>query len=254
MNNYKVVVAYQGTRFYGFQAQPRHRTVEAELMAALRQAYREEIKIVAAGRTDTGVHATGQVINYQSRKNIPVSRLPIVLNYWLADDIRIISVSRVAPTFNARRSAKSREYEYLFSDKEIPLYLRGNIARIKCHPDPTLFDEIATNLIGKHDFVNFRNTGSSENNTVRELLAVKLGKRKIKFGYKYEKPFEVYYLYLKGNSFLYKMVRNIMGYVNEIFKGKQTIADLCAQLNGAPKARYTTMNAKGLCLVRVNYK
>jgi tRNA pseudouridine38-40 synthase len=253
LNNYKLTLAYQGTDFCGFQFQPGKKTVENNIVEALKKVFKKEIKITAAGRTDSGVHAQGQVINFFATQTIVENNLKKALNSILDHRIIVKHVELVDQKFNARRSAKSRVYKYLFSSQEVPLYLADFIPRIRFKPKISTLNKLSETLCGTHDFINFRNTGSQEKNTLRTMHACSFSQVQVPDIYQDGHDFVYFELVLQANAFLYKMVRNIAGALFEVLKGKQTLDSFAAMLANKSTYRYTTALAKGVCLVQVLY-
>ena len=149
MNNYKLVLNYNGSNFFGFQTQINKRTVEDELKLALRSLYKCHVDLVSCGRTDSGVHAVGHVVSFKVTKKYDTNNIKNALNYFLPNDIFISSIISVPNDFHARFSAKSREYRYLFTNLEIPLHLLNNVTEFKYSIDESKFDLISKSLLGK---------------------------------------------------------------------------------------------------------
>lgn len=254
MASYKLVFSYLGTDFFGSQIQPGQRTVEGELKKAFEKLYGQDVPIVMSGRTDTGVHAESQVLSYKVEKTYPVERVVAALNRYLPNDILVKDVSEVSDSFNARRSAKSREYRYLFTNEAIPLYMKPMITEIGFYPDLKSLSGIETILVGDLDFKHFRNLGSDEKSTVRTIYSFSVNKREIPIVYRDCDRFTVYEIEIKGVSFLYRMVRNLTGALFEVMGGKRSLNEFSSQLSASEKIfHYTTAPAKGLSLVRVGY-
>jgi len=254
LNTVKLVLAYSGEAFSGFQAQKNgQETVSDAVHKALERLYKQKIKAHGAGRTDSGVHAVGQVLSYTVGQHIPCEGLKKGLNSLLPESVRIIAVENKANGFHARHSAKSREYRYLFSDQTISLYLCKVVAPIQFSPDLTLWPKIQEGILGEHDFRNFRCTGSDEANTRRTIHHVSV-KKVILQDVLGDNQVAAYEFRIVANAFLYRMVRNIMGALFEIFKGKQTPEKFLAMVTSTQKSYYyATAPAKGLCLMQVNY-
>ena len=125
MRNVKVIVEYDGTDFFGFQWQSGRRTVQGTLEEALSRITKEPIKLVGAGRTDAGVHALGQVINFKTNGSIPAERISVALNATLPQDVRAKGAEEVSESFNARRSAVSRLYRYVILNSMYPSAICG---------------------------------------------------------------------------------------------------------------------------------
>ena len=124
MRNLSMIIEYEGTHFFGWQYQPNRRTVQGELQAALRKLTGEEIKLTAAGRTDQGVHALGQVTNFHTESNLPLLSIKKSPNSLVGDDINIRDVTVVPDDFNSRFSAKAKVYQYNITLEPSPFRLR----------------------------------------------------------------------------------------------------------------------------------
>lgn len=154
----KCTVSYDGTHFKGYQVQPGQRTIQTEIESALARMHKQDelIPIVASGRTDSGVHAKGQVIHFDTPLAIPMERWPFALNSLLPDDIRVLKVEEVDESFHARFSVVSKEYRYKVSTETHQNVFTRQYA---CHyPYPLDVDkmrEAAEHLIGTHDFTSF---------------------------------------------------------------------------------------------------
>ena len=122
MRNILLRLAYDGTNYHGFQRQPaiHGRTIQGELERVWKKLFAEEIKIITAGRTDTGVHAAGQVVNFFTKARIPYNKIPKAMNSILPDDIRILEAQVVSEEFNARKNAKWKRYDYRIDNSPIP--------------------------------------------------------------------------------------------------------------------------------------
>lgn len=255
MQKYKLVLWYNGKRYSGFQIQKNQVTVHSELLRALELIYRQKIHLVPAGRTDTGVHAAGQVIHYQAPDIVPEKNVVIAMNGILPEDIRVQTAEKVPADFHAIRSAESREYRYLWSHQDPGLWASDFVTRVHFEPALPLCETLAGMVMGQHDFVHFRCTGSQESGTVREIYKCEIIKRQLSgFFNSEEQGVPVYELRIKGNAFLYRMVRNIVGAMFEVFKGRQTVTDFKEMLDLKSTYPYQAANPKGLCLMNVEYE
>ncbi len=256
MTNVKLTLGYRGTHYAGSQRQSKHRnlnTIESEIIRALFSLYGKPVKIVMAGRTDAGVHAEGQVLNYVAPTSIPIERVARALNRRLPSDIRIVGCEDVKSDFSARRSAVSREYKYLFSRQTPPVYLQDFVAPISFSPNLEASGKIRDILLGEHDFSAFRNLGSAEKSTLRTVYDFELRSKNVQNLFTGD-PFDYFEMRIRANSFLYRMVRNIMGSLFEHLRGKRTVKEFADQLVLARKVYpFTVAPACGLCLVRVEY-
>lgn len=253
-DNFRVDLAYDGSNFSGFQYQPDRRTVGGELIIAIQKLFRTEVKLVASGRTDTGVHAAHQVVNFKITSNIPERKVLNALRGFTPNDIHIQKVQRVDLSFSSRYSAKSRAYNYYFSTQIVPLWLEKRISKFGNIKSVCLKTDYQTILAGKKDFANFRKMGSNEKSTIREIKQVSLKQVLVKDLYSQD-LIPIYCFHIEANSFLYGMVRNIMGALVEVFREKQDLGAFNQLFTGGPEIGYNYTSAKpeGLCLVKVNY-
>ena len=240
---YKLVISYDGTDFAGFQIQPNERTVQGEIEKALFNLTGQEIRITPSGRTDTGVHALGQVISFDLDTKIDEKRLYKAINAYLPSDVRVLSSEIASNNFNARKSAKRKTYEYSWYLSEIEIPTKERFALRVDNVDLENVKSAAKLLVGEHDFVAFSSTGSCVNTTVRKVYSVKVEKRGIDVK-----------ISITGNGFLYNMVRIICGTLLEIGLGKRAEQDIINALSsGNRKFAGKTLSAKGLCLKQVKY-
>jgi tRNA pseudouridine38-40 synthase len=201
IERYQLILAYDGTDFLGSQRQGVKRTVQGEVEAALHQIGWQGRSILLAGRTDAGVHATGQVAAVDLDWRHTLDELKAALNYNLPDDIAVWKVSQTARTFHPRFDAQARCYLYrLFTKKERDPLRERFAWRIEEKPAFDLLMQVAVSLVGEHDFHNFGRAMHLQNSTVRNVLAAKWSARG--FG---ELEFEV-----TADAFLYHMVRRMV--------------------------------------------
>ena len=156
MGNIRLTLQYDGSGFSGYELQPGKRTIRAEIEAALQKLFQEKTKLISASRTDAGVHALGQVVNFSLQNDIQPDKIVPALNSVLPEDIRVITAEAVRPEFNARFAAKKKEYEYLiFNGRECPPHLRGITWLVKPKLDLGAMRQAAKYLVGKQDFASF---------------------------------------------------------------------------------------------------
>jgi len=210
MQNIKLTLEYDGGQYHGWQKQPNLPTVQQELEKALLKLFHQKIAVIAAARTDAGVHAKGQVVNFITSKPISPLTIKCALNSYLPKDVRVKSSQIVSLNFNARRDAWYRIYGYLIYNFSVgsPLY-RGLSWWIFFDLDIQKMRETFQFLVGKHDFSSFQAQGSPSSSAIREIKKLKLYKKN-----------HFIFLFIKGSGFLYKMVRNIVGTLVEVGRGK----------------------------------
>lgn len=241
--NSKLVIQYDGTKYFGSQKQPDKTTVESTLQKAFK-LLNIDTKIIFSGRTDRGVHATGQVINI----DIPsywqdFEKLKIKLNDTLDKSINIKSISAVNEDFHARFSAKKRSYRYIVSTKPSNPFFNDYITYIK-HIDEKKIKEVIGLFVGKYDYKNFSKEGSDPSSTIRTVYEAKF--------YRYK---EFYVFKFSSNGFLRSQIRLMVGFLLAICEGKRTIDDLKEHLTTQnPKNRFKKpADSNGLYLSRVIY-
>jgi tRNA pseudouridine38-40 synthase len=244
--NIKLTIQYDGTGYFGWQRQKNtHRTIAEVIETILKKILQEPIKLIAAGRTDTGVHARKQVANFSTGSEMEVLRLRQSLNALLPEDIRVNKVEEAAVDFNSRYSARSRTYRYTILNRySADVFLRRYVYHHPlCKLDVSSMRKAAVLLVGAHDFRSFKRTDKKISSTLRQLKAIKI-----------TKSGELIHIDISANSFLYHMVRNIVGTLIQIGKGSLTPESLKKILKA--KDRRTagpTAPACGLTLMRVQY-
>ncbi len=244
VRNIKAVIEYDGTDYFGFQYQPDRPTIQGELQEALNRILGEVVVIYGAGRTDTGVHAVGQTINFRTQSRIPVERLPAAMNSLLPKAISVADAEEVDESFHSRYSARSRLYRYTVLNRANRSAVQ---ARYSWHVAKPLncgaMRKAAKSLVGVGDFAGFA-CGDSENcTTVRRLMEVSIRKR----GERVE-------FLVRGNAFLRSMVRVIVGTLVEVglgLRAPESVAEILRA--GDRRLAGKTAPPQGLCLVEVEY-
>lgn len=244
MRNLKLTVAYDGTNYSGFQRQAGWPTIQEELERALSVIVKEEVRVTGAGRTDAGVHATGQVVNFFTAGTIPVDRVPYAANSLLPPDIVVTAASEVPGSFHSRASAIRKTYCYLVRTGPFPSPFWRNYAHhVKQDLDIPAMQSAATHLVGRHDFLSFRASGSSVRTSVRTIHRLECCT---------EGPFIRFIV--EADGFLYNMVRIIVGTLLDVGKGNLTPESLPAILAARDRsAAGPTAPPQGLYLESVTY-
>lgn len=246
MSRYRFTVAYDGTAYAGWQVQPGQVTVQHVLQEAFADLCRESVIVHGSGRTDAGVHAAGQVIHVDTGFSLPAVAFVRALNVRLPRDVRVLDAARVADTFHARKSATSKEYRYFIYQGEIMLpHLRLYRAHVHKPLDVDAMRQALEILVGTHDFAAFSaNPDREVETTVRTIFGASL---------QVEGP-EIM-LSLRGDGFLYKMVRSIAGWLIRVGRGEvaaagtQAVLDSCLRTAAVPTAA-----PEGLFLWCVEYE
>lgn len=245
IRNIKMVVAYEGTRYAGFQRQAGGvETIQGVLEAAIARITGSVVNVVGAGRTDAGVHALGQVVHFNSETRLGESQLLKALNAVLPRDIVIREVSEVPTEFHSRFSAISKTYSYrIWNDPVRPVFHREWLYHHKYSLDTAAMQEAAALLIGQHDFKSFQASGSSVKSTVRTVHFCELTA---------DGPELL--IRINADGFLYHMVRNIVGTLILVGTGRLSLSGFEAVLAACDRnAAGPTAPASGLCLEEVFY-
>lgn len=240
----KAVIEYDGTDYSGFQRQQGQRTVQETLEEAIKIRLGEETRIAGAGRTDSGVHAFGQVVSFDTETKIPVEKITLALNSALPRDMNLKSAEVVKEDFHARFSASSRVYLYAILNQDAPsALLRRYTAHCRKPLDTGAMREAAGHLYGEQDFAGFANELETGHSTFREVMECRLITRG-----------PLVLMRIEANAFLRGMVRTIMGTLIEVGMGKRSAASL-PELIGARDRRLSgpSAPAQGLCLWRVRF-
>ena len=238
-------IEYNGSLFNGYQLQSAGtRTVQGELERALSKVANEPVRLTCAGRTDTGVHATGQVVHFDTTVQRELKAWMLGGNTNLPRDISIHWVRQVSDEFSARFSAVSRSYRYiLFNRKVRSAVFQHNVSWSFEPLDATMMNEAAQLLIGEHDFSAFRSSQCQAKHAVREMQAISV---------KREADYVI--LDIRANAFLHHMVRNIMGSLMVIGRGEQPVAWMQEVLQSQDRRKAgMTAQAAGLYLINVEY-
>jgi len=201
MNNYKLIIQYDGSGFYGYQKLPNYRTVQWELEKAIFKITDEKVQVHCAGRTDRWVHALGQVVSFQISQNIPFENIKSVLNNVLAKDIRIFDIALVNNNFHARFHAKGRSYRYVMKHiKHYSVFEKNYITFVENEIDIDKANQLLANFLWTHNFDSFRSADCGADSPIRTIRSISLKKEQNK-----------YILYISADWFLKNMVRIIVG-------------------------------------------
>ena len=265
MSNLKITVEYDGTSFTGWQIQNRRKagsaqfkpTIQETIERALRKILQEKIILIGAGRTDAGVHAQAQIANFKTKSKIPPQKLQKALNALLPDDIVITGTEEVNPDFHSRFCAKSKVYRYTILNRLYPSALLKD--KVYFYPYPlkiNLMRREARHLLGRHDFRSFCASGSGTKDTVRTIKKITIKKLPYELSaMSYQlSDCSVIVIDIEANGFLYNMVRNIVGTLIEIGRGKFSAGSLKKIIRSKNRRiAGPTVPACGLCLRKVKY-
>lgn len=241
---YKIIFAYDGSQFFGYQKQNNERTVQSELEDAIYKVTNERVTASASGRTDTGVHAKGQVAHFDTSLDISAASMRDALNSTLPDDIFVRLCNRVSDEFHSRYSARGKEYEYLINVGEYNPILRNYILQYCRELDVDKMYEAAQYLVGEHDFSSFvTGLGDQDKDTVRNITKIDVVQRGSKIS-----------INLQGTGFMKYMVRGIVGTLVDVGRGKIEAVDIKEILDKKDRsAAGPNADACGLYLNKVIY-
>jgi tRNA pseudouridine38-40 synthase len=242
----KLIIAYDGTGFAGWQSQSHRNTIQDHLERAFEQVVGAPVRIHGAGRTDAGVHALAQCAHVDlPNDRLPATRWTAALNALLPPTIRVLRCRYVPGDFHARHSAAGKVYRYrLWSASVLPPFEYGRAWHVAQSLDLKILQKATIAFVGSHDFAGFAaNRGKPKESTIRTIYAARVRRNGSCITIDFD-----------GDGFLYKMVRLIVGAVVRCALGKMRIEDVAARLRSgkAGRTRFTAP-AEGLFLVRVRY-
>lgn len=244
MKRVMLTVAYDGTAYHGWQLQQGVATIESELNSALSALFGEEIKVIGASRTDTGVHALGNIAVFDTAARMPGEKVSYALNQRLPEDIRIQDSREVPADFHPRRQNSRKTYAYRILNRAFPVPMWRSYAHFIYVPlDIGLMQAAADHLVGEHDFRSFCSVHTTAETTVRTIYDITV-----------ERSGDLITIRVTGSGFLYNMVRIIAGTLMEAGKGRllpeQTaqILEACDRTKAGP-----TAPACGLMLERYEF-
>ena len=242
--NIKVVLEYDGSDFAGWQQQARGRTVEDELKRALREVTGKDHVVYAAGRTDAGAHAEGQVANFQTDGRITPHRLMAALNARLPEDVAVLTAEEVPDDFHARYSARWRRYRYRYLDRTArPALQRGRCWHVRGPLDVAAMAKAARALVGRHDWTSYCSASEPARDRVRTMRSAAVARRG-----------EFVELELVAEGFLRGLVRSIAGALAEVGRGERPPEWVGQVLRARDRRKAPrTAPAGGLTLMEVIY-
>jgi len=245
MKNIKITIEYDGSRYCGWQMQKNEVTIQQKLEEALERLCGEKIQVIGSGRTDSGVHARGQVANFTTKSSIPPERFSYALNSLLPRDIRIIDSKEVSMDFHARFSAVAKTYRYSIVNNRSGTAIGWQYYHhVPMALDFKAMEQAIRYFIGTHDFTAFMAAGSPVKSTVRTIYHAEMLKEQ-----------DIINFFFTGNGFLYNMVRIMAGTLIDVGKGKikpDSIPDILA--SGDRVQAGHTAPPHGLTLEKVYYE
>ncbi|HKM04791.1 MAG TPA: tRNA pseudouridine(38-40) synthase TruA [Lachnospiraceae bacterium] len=245
MKNYKIILQYDGTRYQGWQKQDStDNTLQGKLESLLKKMVGENVEVNGSGRTDSGVHAKGQVANFQVETDKMPHEIMEYMNLYLPEDIAVISIKEVPERFHSRLNAKGKTYEYKVINSKIPhVFERKYAYVVEEKLDIEKMQKAANLLCGNHDFKAFTNNKRTKKSTERTIESIKIEKSKDEIIFSFS-----------GTGFLYHMIRIIMGTLLEVGNGIRKPEDMTSILkSGKRENAGALVPALGLCLMEVRY-
>ena len=245
MKRVKLVVAYDGTNYHGWQVQDNGITIEEVLNRTISELVQEDIKVIGASRTDAGVHACGNVAVFDTESRIPGDKFSFALNQRLPEDIRIQESCEVDADFHPRYADTVKTYEYNILNRRFELPSKRLYAAFCYYPmDIERMNQAAAYLVGEHDFKSFWSAGAQVQTTVRTIYAVNVTKED-----------DMVHIRITGNGFLYNMVRIIAGTLMQVGTGLMEPERVKEILEARDRSKAgPTAVAKGLTLVEIRYE
>lgn len=244
MKRVRLVVAYDGTNYHGWQVQNNGITIESELNRCLTDLLGEPIEVVGASRTDSGVHALGNIAVFDTEHQMPAEKISYALNQRLPEDIRIQKSEEVSPGWHPRYVKSRKTYEYRICRGEFPMPLKRLYSYfIYVKLDVDKMQAAAAYLEGEHDFKSFCQTGAQVESTVRIIYSLQVEEQEADL-----------VIRVCGNGFLYNMVRIIAGTLLEVGQGKRPPESMTEVLKAKDRAAAgPTAPAKGLTLTKYEF-
>ena len=251
LRNISLTIEYDGTNYFGWQTQRlpasscirlKKKTIQETIEKSLRIILREKVSLTASGRTDAGVHAEAQVANFRTNSVLPLNKIQLSLNSLLPENIAVIGIKEMPLDFHARFNAQAKLYRYtIVNRKHRSVFLNKYAWHCYFPLDIALMKREARCLVGRHDFMSFKSSGGDADSTVRTIQQLKV-----------EKKNDFILVSARSDGFLYNMVRNIVGTLVDIGRGRLKGMKRILQKKDR-RAAGMTAPAKGLCLVKVYY-
>jgi tRNA pseudouridine38-40 synthase len=244
VRNLKLTIAYDGTDFHGWQVQPQLRTIQGELETALQKLFNHDVHVTGSGRTDAGVHAHAQVANVQTIRTMDTDAVLRGVNALLPIEIRVQAVEEVSEEFHARRSARSKTYEYHVWRHSIASPFKCRYVYPFRYPlDADAIDRGTAYFIGTHDFTSFCAAATEIEDRTRTI-----------FEASWHRSEETWVFRIRGNGFLQYMVRTITGTLLEIGQRRRQPEDVSEIFHGRDRRLAgPSLPAQGLHLIEVEY-
>lgn len=245
LKHWKLTVAYDGTKFCGWQIQPGVRTVQGELQAGLKRLFREEVTVTACSRTDSGVHAQGQTVDFFTARDIPPEKLLRALNTYTPEDISVTKIEEVPPDFHSTFSARGKHYRYtVFTGEADDVMTRNFHLLLRRDLDIEAMRRAAACFVGEKEYKGLQvKSGKPEEATVRLVTAAEV-----------RREGDLVIIDIWGKGFMYKQVRSMAGLLLAVGEGRVRAEETEDLMSGKAGARKTEVAPpQGLCLVKVYY-
>ena len=242
---YALGIEYDGAAFFGWQRQSHAASVQQSVEKALSVVANHPLTVICAGRTDSGVHARGQVVHFDSSSERSERQWVLGINSNLPDAVRVLWIRKVDESFHARFGAHSRSYQYRILNRWVrPAIGVSYLAWCRDELDVTSMNVAAQILMGKHDFSAFRSAGCSAQHAIREVTSISVTRQE-----------ELVTIDITANAFLYHMVRNIVGSLIVVGQGEKSIQWFADVFHGQDrKLAGVTAESQGLCFMSVRYE
>ncbi|GGA90169.1 tRNA pseudouridine(38-40) synthase TruA [Ornithinibacillus halotolerans] len=245
MNNYKLTIQYDGARYKGWQRLGNNdNTIQGKIENVLTELAGEKIEIIGSSRTDAGVHAYEQIANFKMKKNSTEEEVMQYLNRYLPNDISVVDVTLEHERFHARYNAKDKTYVYKIWNEQYPHpFMRKYSMHVEEKLDIEKMRQASQYFLGKHDFTSFSNAKSKKKSMVREIYSLEINEN--------EGFIEIR---IRGNGFLYNMVRKIVGTLIEVGLGEKDAATIPSIIESKERIQTGRMaDAQGLYLEKVGF-
>ena len=244
MRNIKLVIEYDGKDFNGWQKQPNKLNIQGEIENVIANITKEEVELIASGRTDAGVHALGQVANFKTNSQIPIEKFPIAINSQIKNSIRIKSAEEVDERFHSRFNCKRKTYRYVIDNSKYGSAIYRNLSyHVSTKLNVDEMKKAIKYFEGEHDFKAFKSSGTSSKSSVRTIYKAIIKEKD-----------ENIIIELTGNGFLYNMVRIIVGTLVEVGLGKIDSKEIPDIIESKDRQRAgKTLPPQGLFLLEVEY-
>ena len=259
MKNIKITFAYDGTNYHGWQIQPNGITIQSVMENSLEKLFKRKVKVIGQGRTDTGVHAIGQVASFKlpavALKNMKIPQIKAALNSVLPQDIAVMDVEPVSLDFHPRFDARERVYRYVVcNDRNKHVFGKTGFYSYRYKLNLPKMCESAKYLIGKHDFSSFQCKKTDNENPVRTIEKISISRNDFSVSNFLKLRKKAVIFEIAANAFLYNMVRIIVGTLLDVGRGRIEPQNLKKILVGRDRnLAGETVPAYGLCLITVHY-